>query len=115
MGGDLQHSRHCIAYNKIFQSTPPVWVVTTGEIEKQLYDIISIHTTRVGGDYQQEYYIVSISISIHTTRVGGDEIIKQYYDLFRISIHTTRVGGDRTVQTYALIRVNFNPHHPCGW
>ena len=34
----------------IFQSTPPVWVVTLQKVEKSVERIISIHTTRVGGD-----------------------------------------------------------------
>ena len=33
-----------------FQSTPPVWVVTTLKKGKTVQVIISIHTTRVGGD-----------------------------------------------------------------
>ena len=33
-----------------FQSTPPVWVVTTDLLKKYKGYLISIHTTRVGGD-----------------------------------------------------------------
>ena len=37
-------------YKDLFQSTPPVWVVTDETIDKALGMDISIHTTRVGGD-----------------------------------------------------------------
>ena len=39
-----------MASNTKFQSTPPVWVVTSEVITINLTTIISIHTTRVGGD-----------------------------------------------------------------
>ena len=56
-------------------------------------------------------------ISIHTTRVGGDqEFFDAYAKAYEISIHTTRVGGDFEVDRYDFFPMwDFNPHHPCGW
>ena len=81
---------------------------------------ISIHTTRVGGDFFAISLYKFISISIHTTRVGGDNTTTvkdydgakfqstppvwvvtkfsyQFSSFNRISIHTTRVGGDYSI------------------
>ncbi len=56
-----------------FQSTPPVWVVTTDEGNVVQVFKISIHTTRVGGDGLHLPHQIPVNfISIHTTRVGGD-------------------------------------------
>ena len=54
-------------------------------------------------------------ISIHTTRVGGDYIQYRFTQRNAISIHTTRVGGDCAICIDKLHRLYFNPHHPCGW
>ena len=57
-----------------------------------------------------------IIISIHTTRVGGDSLSSSMiYCFIFISIHTTRVGGDEVKQRRIQPIQNFNPHHPCGW
>ena len=59
-----------------FQSTPPVWVVTGLFRSKAPLCLISIHTTRVGGDGElQQHMKMQENISIHTTRVGGDSKI----------------------------------------
>ena len=77
----------------LFQSTPPVWVVTY-----EAYRVFPI--TR---------------ISIHTTRVGGDGVYDDTYDLGWISIHTTRVGGDKS-NSYNVMGDNiFQSTPPCGW
>ena len=80
----------------IFQSTPPVWVVTGDGVFHSCINLISIHTTRVGGDLFNFIKCKKITfISIHTTRVGGDVFLAvDSVKLRRISIHTTRVGGD---------------------
>ena len=122
-----------------FQSTPPVWVVTDIYTHITEQHKISIHTTRVGGDFLSFRSICRSDISIHTTRVGGDMHKKeQWQNITLISIHTTRVGGDAlkdipkaktliiSIHTtrvggdlFLLLSIfcfyNFNPHHPCGW
>ena len=56
---------------------------------------ISIHTTRVGGDWVLTTQPRKQKISIHTTSVGGDAFYQLPTDTpILISIHTTRVGGD---------------------
>ncbi len=78
----------------LFQSTPPVWVVTAVQMLQQKEDEISIHTTRVGGDPSETFTESKFR---------------------KISIHTTRVGGDSLIALVADEQTNFNPHHPCGW
>ena len=102
------------------------------------YICISIHTTRVGGDFLPFSCLfltiyfnphhpcgwwlkprtaddVTEAISIHTTRVGGDRHHKLHRQHCCISIHTTRVGGD-WMDCLSRFRLwDFNPHHPCGW
>ena len=57
----------------------------------------------------------SLLISIHTTRVGGDIMVRLTLLNLKISIHTTRVGGDTGIRYYIRADKDFNPHHPCGW
>ena len=80
----------------LFQSTPPVWVVTYLDFYYKHLPVISIHTTRVGGDAGADRRVnTKVWISIHTTRVGGDNPTLLMFLLDnKISIHTTRVGGD---------------------
>ena len=110
---------YCIVFiiPKKFQSTPPVWVVTFIWYVSDILKTISIHTTRVGGDWGDRMYArIIVNISIHTTRVGGDNTNTCFYQFKNnISIHTTRVGGDSIIYIYPIWEVNFNPHHPCGW
>ena len=76
--------------------------------------MISIHSTRVGGDPFIVLSSVSSLISIHSTRVGGDLPTTPTCRFFSISIHSTRVGGDSGFQQQGLWRLYFNPLHPCG-
>ena len=79
-------------------------------------DVISIHTTRVGGDFANIFrFGRKFLISIHTTRVGGDLTIYIIFSVCNISIHTTRVGGDSANNIGETNKIYFNPHHPCGW
>ena len=72
VGGDFTQW-HQLVTQFLFQSTPPVWVVTSISVFLCVAVSISIHTTRVGGDSQSFFGQAYIkSISIHTTRVGGD-------------------------------------------
>ena len=78
--------------------------------------MISIHTTRVGGDCVLFKHMCKfVWISIHTTRVGGDSMLHIPNVTLLISIHTTRVGGDYAWCVDNYTESNFNPHHPCGW
>ena len=69
----------CYTYQMLhywFQSTPPVWVVTMRDVLIIIQRVISIHTTRVGGDIASFLTTSNFFfISIHTTRVGGDNFI----------------------------------------
>ena len=93
VGGDLTITAES-ELEEIFQSTPPVWVVTG----------------------KTHICTAIVNISIHTTRVGGDVIHRDFYHLKdTISIHTTRVGGDLLLVGCTSKPDDFNPHHPCGW
>ena len=117
VGGDFFHFSCFLFFNQ-FQSTPPVWVVTStnnvGETNKIYFNphhpcgwwlvfvlgvhctiLISIHTTRVGGDS------VCSGCSLHHSHFNPhhpcgwwltDNSLSNIF--FPISIHTTRVGGD---------------------
>ena len=77
---------------------------------------ISIHTTRVGGDWGVVAKVDKWIISIHTTHVGGDRPEQNFKSIVIISIHTTHVGGDEDdTDNEGSSLPNFNPHHPCGW
>ena len=91
----VTHLGFLLVLLQLFQSTPPVWVVTCRCILMFRHLSISIHTTRVGGDDIDNGRIYDrILISIHTTRVGGDPYTFARRIYSNISIHTTRVGGD---------------------
>ena len=59
----------CYTYQMLhywFQSTPPVWVVTMRDVLIIIQRVISIHTTRVGGDFM----FVLITIPLHHFNPG---------------------------------------------
>ena len=69
-----------------------------------------------GDDIPKAKTLIEEMISIHTTRVGGDRYSDDDKDFKDISIHTTRVGGDCSdFLPLSDNDINFNPHHPCGW
>ena len=74
VGGDVLSIKHTQII-KLFQSTPPVWVVTKVLHYCKFCGDISIHTTRVGGDLKKYKSGKASLISIHTTRVGGDALL----------------------------------------
>ena len=57
--------------------------------------MISIHSTREGGDDMRDIGLINYTISIHSTREGGDTWEPAIFGFReRISIHSTREGGD---------------------
>ena len=100
-----------------FQSTPPVWVVTEMLLTNDKSVIISIHTTRVGGDVILAYrskpemqfqstppvWVVTRYNEKSITAIQFQSTPPVWVVTFpvsvtkicdNISIHTTRVGGD---------------------
>ena len=75
-------------------STPPVWVATADAMLLVWDYRVSIHATRVGGDYSG------------TAGFAWE---------LQVSIHATRVGGDRLPRTKRRLVSCFYPRHPCGW
>ena len=78
--------------------------------------LISIHTTRVGGDTANVLHALKASYFNPHHPCGWWR--KSLFDCVPrtfISIHTTRVGGDVTHACIGKYVENFNPHHPCGW
>ena len=63
---------HLHPLRRIFQSTPPVWEATASEKVTPTLGSISIHASRVGGDFNAVNLRRAIVISIHASRVGGD-------------------------------------------
>ena len=125
-------------WKTLFQSTPPVWVVTIFRFWCCSSYTISIHTTRVGGDPKclNKGFIYKLFQSTPPVWVVTS---CRYTSIFicrfqstppvwvvtlvhwnnnaneTISIHTTRVGGDVRTTLIEWFFVHFNPHHPCGW
>ena len=98
-----------------FQSTPPVWAETITTSSSGRTGSISIHSTRVGGDFGgRRLKIKQGKISIHSTRVGGDACSALTSIVLPISIHSTRVGGDFHAVKGNHQAFDFNPLHPCG-
>ena len=54
------------------------------------------------------------AISIHTPRVGSDFNPLRRRINAGISIHTPRVGSDLWVSVKVHVHGDFNPHSPCG-
>ena len=113
-----------------FQSTPPAREVTIDEMHLEFNSLISIHTSREGGDHPWHRVILGFHtfqstpparevtivlfpfllvprISIHTSREGGDAINNfMTGGFYYISIHTSREGGDVAVPlTTSIIAV----------
>ena len=137
VGGDY-HWLSCINHFLYFNPHHPCgwWPLLALSINWLIN--ISIHTTRVGGDHLIKERMIlygnfnphhpcgwwlimwcaitwHIPISIHTTRVGGDTLQQLQVQFLTISIHTTRVGGDQYGWLPFKEKIDFNPHHPCGW
>ena len=91
-GWRLNHAV-AVASRGVFLSTPPVWVATRNGYRSIRRQLVSIHATRVGGDFNK------LQISSKTV----------------VSIHATRVGGDGTRHAGACAGSCFYPRHPCGW
>ena len=77
-------------------------------------NVISIHTSREGGDHFQPTPCYPVKISIHTSREGGDAVRIDFYNWTKISIHTSREGGDSTGGLIIFHIPDFNPHLPRG-
>ena len=83
------------AFDKKFQSTPPVKAATLPECTIDPNDFnISIHAAREGGDVNTTIHTQIIPISIHAAREGGDVKPPCKHRCKEISIHAAREGGD---------------------
>ncbi len=101
-----------------FQSTPPAKAETVCVVIQRVPALISIHSTREGGDETYSVTKNGSTISIHSTREGGDgatliayiigedfnplhprrrrpKARKEKLIILEISIHSTREGGDK--------------------
>ena len=65
-------------------------------------NVISIHTSREGGDHFQPTPCYPVKISIHTSREGGDAVRIDFYNWTKISIHTSREGGDHRARPVVI-------------
>ena len=70
--GRRQHSANWTRGLKIFQSTPPGWEATRHLWTGVCRSAISIHASRMGGDYCFAEIARFREISIHASRMGGD-------------------------------------------
>ena len=99
-----------------FQSTSPVWGMTTHEESENQLGAISIHIPRVGDDV----WIKSVNrllafISIHIPRVGDDELWALRALLHGRFQSTSPVWGMTCWAHTPDDRADdFNPHPPCG-
>ena len=71
--GATDDGRTISADQRKFQSTLPVWGATDIKGDPEANDGISIHTPRVGSDFEVVHLRLMLRIiSIHTPRVGSD-------------------------------------------
>ena len=99
-----------------FLSTPPVWVATQPLHHAALHETVSIHATRVGGDFW--FSIMSrVPFCFYPRHPCGwrRSAPTRWKLLFRVSIHATRVGGDPFPRRHSWPTAGFYPRHPCGW
>ena len=125
--------------NAGFLSTPPVWVATAFAVYNPPGGVVSIHATRVGGDWAAFSAMLPSSVFLSTPPVWVATGERQYNRLdIAVSIHATRVGGDQNTQISSCYTVRFlstppvwvatkagakaggvgagfYPRHPCGW
>ena len=121
----------------IFQSTLPLRGVTQFLRSRSWLGGISIHTPLAGSDQVRARQAERESISIHTPLAGSDDQgdrarrrfqISIYTPLAgsdpddesrweaacKISIHTPLAGSDQISWQCPILRIDFNPHSPCG-
>ena len=100
-------------YSSKFQSTPPLWVVTSSLVEK-LPTYFYFNPHHPCGWWRLRFVTLTAvnSISIHTTLVGGDLVLSLKPFASSISIHTTLVGGDLLVNITTLDVFQFQSTPP---
>ena len=159
MGGDTRRGR-CASRKSAFQSTPPGWEATIRRLRRFQAELhfnprlpggrrrspsccmenitnISIHASRVGGDFcfavrtirrshfnprlpggrRHEFTDVRLlRIDFNPRLPGGRRRLLSTIrrKRFAISIHASRVGGDNFTSAPLMPRRNFNPRLPGG-
>ena len=121
----------------IFQSTPSAWRETTTDYRRCRYNVISIHSLRMEGDYRSSHRRVDRCISIHSLRMEGDEkwnlsnliifhfnplpphggrldIRAEFTPIERISIHSLRMEGDQARRRICERKFEFQST-PSAW
>ena len=96
----------------LFQSTHPAWDVTCRFVILHWFQLISIHTSRMGCDSSGKTVFEPIEISIHTSRMGCDEEVMKKFQKAGISIHTSRMGCDRNGNGIWVRCMGFQSTHP---
>ena len=99
----------------IFQSTPSAWRETTTDYRRCRYNVISIHSLRMEGDYRSSHRRVDRCISIHSLRMEGDLISGQ--NLHRSNVFQSTPSAWRETKPgggFVNGNSNFNPLPPHG-
>ena len=91
--GERHVDDYLTVFDRLFQSTLPVWGATLPGCGFPPASVISIHAPRVGSDVRR----VLCPEHQHS-----------------ISIHAPRVGSDSTTTVFLWRTRNFNPRSPCG-
>ena len=101
----------------VFQSTPPVWVVTYVRVWWVEEYKISIHTTRVGGDLPSPHLMVTY-LNFNPHHPCGWWLRTNFCqtpNTIDFNPHHPCGWWRHFLLKIALHHHNFNPHHPCGW
>ncbi len=113
----LRRRRHVATSSPIcvwtFQSTPPAKAETDFDnpVMISICHFNPLHPRRRRRIREGELLALTI-ISIHSTREGGDFATGHFPHCIRISIHSTREGGDSDERWDICIYKHFNPLHP---
>ena len=76
--------------------------------------VISIHTPLAGSDPAEARQRAEQAISIHTPLAGSDRSLRDRRRHHPISIHPPLAGSDFQAGARPCVRIDFNPHSPCG-
>ena len=100
--------------NVWFQSTHPAWGVTVLGASSRKQRNVSIHTPRVGCDFN--YTVDNLNSMFQSTHPawGVTELDTELEGRGHVSIHTPRVGCDLTFWVLPKVGHCFNPHTPRG-
>ena len=113
--GERRRSRWSAPWPTGFQSTLPAWGETLNRMKDMGFNIISIHSPRMGRDRERAGGRIDVGISIHSPRMGRDEGLRIDADRLNVFQSTLPAWGETSERcTPCRCRPDFNPLSPHG-